>query len=96
MLHDIRAAVAVRVLIDRNAILPLRAFRRRIGNLVVFRAQPVVHLDRFQTFGIRVLPILQHPHPAPIIEADRQRLTDLRLGDDQTDRQPLRHLEPFR
>ena len=42
---------------------------------------------------VRILPILEHPHPAPVVKTDRERLSDLRLRGDQFDFQAVGDFE---
>ena len=95
VLDRVSAAVAIGIVIDRDSVLALGAFWRRIGHLVVLRPQPVVHFDGPEPLGIRILPILQHPHPATIVKTDRQGLRDLGLGDDESNLQPVGNFEPL-
>jgi hypothetical protein len=81
----VRASVSVGVFVDRNPVVALRPLRRWIGKLVVLGSQPVINFDRLQAVRIRELPVLKHPHPAAVIETNRQRLTHLRLSGDQLD-----------
>ena len=52
-------------------------------------------LTGFRPGGVRVLQVLQHPHPAAVVEADAHRLADHRLAGDARRREALGQLHPL-
>ena len=78
-------AVAIGVLQDRDAIGTLRPARRRLGDAVVDGPRVAIDRDPLQPGGVGILQVLDDPEPAPVVELDRHRLADHRLGRDQTD-----------
>ena len=80
-------AVLVGVGQDGDAVGPFRPLRRRLRHAVVDGAQVLVDLDRLESGGSRILQVLNDPHAARVVEGDRDRLADVRLGGDELDLQ---------
>ena len=70
---------------DGDAVGPLRPLRRRLRDAVVNGAQVLIDLDRLEAGGVGILQVLNDPHPAAVVEGDRHRLADHRLGGDDLD-----------
>ena len=88
--------VAIRVLVNGDLIKATRAARRRLGNLVIHRAPPLVLADDVQSGGRRILKILHHPHPPALIEVEEHRLTDDGFREDEFDFQIVGNGEGLR
>ena len=89
--HD---PVAIDVLVERNPVETAVVVRRRGRHLVVDAPQEGVAADHRQPRRLRVLDELGHPDPATGIPFHRQRLPDVRFGEDQIDAEILRHPKP--
>ena len=86
---SIGPAVAVGVLEDRDPIGALGPARRRLGDAVVGGPRVAIDRDPLQPGGVGILQILDDPEPAPVVELDRHRLADQRLGRDEADFQAV-------
>ena len=77
------ATVGVRILQDGDPVGTLGPLGRRFGNLVPNRAEILVLGYGLEAGGIRVLKILDNPHPPAAVEGDAERLANERFGRDQ-------------
>ena len=89
-------AVAVGVLQDGDPIRALRPARRRLGDAVVGGPRIAIDRDALQPGGVGVLQVLDDPEPPAVVELDRHRLADHRLGRDEADLQALGDRHPPR
>ena len=83
ILELVEASVAIRVFTNRDSIRPFRSARRRVGDTVVFGAKILIDADRLEPGGRRILEVLDHPHPAALVERDGQRLPNFRFVGDE-------------
>ena len=87
----IENTVAIRVLMHRDEVASAVVMRRRGRHAVEARAVVFVAADHLHARRIRILPVLRHPHPPALIEADVRRLRDLRFARDEVHREVVRH-----
>ena len=80
-------AVVLRRFMDRDDVGPLIVMGRSRGDAVVVRAIILVAADHVHAGRVRILPILRDPESAAGVEAEVRRLGDLRLGQQEVDRQ---------
>jgi hypothetical protein len=85
-------AVALLIFEDGELVRALGAVRRRIGDFVVLGAEELIDFDRLQAGGSRVLQVLEYPQAALVVEADGNRLPDVRLAGDELDLESHGHL----
>ena len=69
---------------DRQFVGTSRAPGRWIGYTVILCAGVTIHPHPLQAGRVRILQILHHPQPAPLIKIDGYRLAYLRLAGHQT------------
>ena len=96
VLEVIGAAVAVRVLADGDPVVALGPLRRRFGNAGIDGARKAVHLHSLEPGGVRVLQVLDRPEPAPVVELDEDRLSNVRLGREEVHRHSVGRDHPGR
>jgi hypothetical protein len=89
-------AVAVRVFVNGDFVATLHSSRRGLGNLVINSAPEFIAADCCQSGGRRVLEVLHHPHPAALIEIQKDGLLDDRLSEHQFHLQIVGDLEGLR
>jgi len=94
VLGAIRAAVAVGVFEDRDLVFANGTVRRRLGHAVVFGAQVAVDIDGLQAGRVRILQVLDDPHPAAVVEGHGDGLPHVGFGGEQFDVEAVGHFEP--
>ena len=87
-------AVTVGVLVERDAIPARHVPRRRLRRAVVHGPQKRIPTHGGETGGVRILAVVHHPEPAPLVEVEEEGLADLRLGEHGLDDEVVRHVEP--
>jgi hypothetical protein len=78
-------AVAVRVFVDGDLVRPAKMVRRRQRNLVINTAEEFVLANHFQAGRIWILQIVHNPQTTSRIPFHRERLTNVRLREDEID-----------
>ena len=82
--------VALRRFVDGDDVGALVVMGRRRRDAVVMRAVILVAADHVHAGGVRILAVLRDPEAAAGVEAEVRRLGDLRLGQQEVDRQVRR------
>ena len=94
----VERAVAVGVFVDRDAIVPAErrvgGVRRRRGERRVVDVPPhAVAAEQLQARGPRVLPILDDPQPAALVETQVKRLFDRGFAEHKIQHKVVAHQE---
>src|SRR4051794_31695098 len=78
---------------DTDPIPALIAARWWQRHLVIDRTKEIVRAHRFEPGRIRILPIFDDPQTSAFIEVAKDRLRDVRLGEDEFPRKVVRRGE---
>ena len=92
-LVPVKHAIAVGVLVDGDLVASANVVGWRRRHLVVDRTPIIVAAGHPETGRVRVLLILHDPHAAPLVEVQKNRLFDQRLGEELIQLEVIEHLK---
>ena len=74
-------SIAVGIFMDGDFVGPFFMVWRRQGDFIVNGAMVFVFAENSQSFRIRILQVVDHPHASAFIEILKDGLPDLGLGE---------------